>query len=179
MTAAWGRSCASARPNPAFASSYCLWARRAQDRNTATFDDDGNLWFTAQSGVIGTLALETGTLTLQDAPHVAPLTASARRRPARSGGVRSPARSSPASTGAGAHRSSSSRRRGTRARAVSGATVGVAFGSANGRVATCRCTIRPPRPGAPGRCRLAFQVRRARMSSSRYPPRLCSKGENP
>ena len=37
--------------------------------NTATFDHDGNLWFTGQSGVVGRLALPGGTVTLKDAPR--------------------------------------------------------------------------------------------------------------
>jgi virginiamycin B lyase len=37
--------------------------------NTATFDADGDLWFTGQSGVLGKLALKTGTVTLKDAPR--------------------------------------------------------------------------------------------------------------
>ena len=37
--------------------------------NTATFDHDGDLWFTGQSGVIGKLALKTGVVTLKDAPR--------------------------------------------------------------------------------------------------------------
>jgi len=37
--------------------------------NTATFDADGDLWFTGQSGVIGRLAIRTGQVTLKDAPR--------------------------------------------------------------------------------------------------------------
>jgi len=37
--------------------------------NTATFDHDGNLWFTGQSGVVGRLALPEGKVTLKDAPR--------------------------------------------------------------------------------------------------------------
>lgn len=37
--------------------------------NTATFDHDGDLWFTGQSGVVGRLALKTGAVTLKDAPR--------------------------------------------------------------------------------------------------------------
>ena len=37
--------------------------------NTATFDADGELWFTGQSGVIGRLAPKSGTVTLSDAPR--------------------------------------------------------------------------------------------------------------
>ncbi|MGZ5249950.1 MAG: Vgb family protein [Caldimonas sp.] len=36
--------------------------------NTATFDADGDLWFTGQSGVVGKLARKTGVVTLKDAP---------------------------------------------------------------------------------------------------------------
>jgi virginiamycin B lyase len=37
--------------------------------NTAAFDSDGDLWFTGQSGVVGKLALKTGTLSVKDAPR--------------------------------------------------------------------------------------------------------------
>jgi virginiamycin B lyase len=37
--------------------------------NTATFDADGDLWFTGQSGVIGRLAPRSGAVTLSDAPR--------------------------------------------------------------------------------------------------------------
>ena len=37
--------------------------------NTATFDHDGDLWFTGQSGVIGRLAVRTGAVTVRDAPR--------------------------------------------------------------------------------------------------------------
>ena len=37
--------------------------------NTATFDADGDLWFTGQSGVIGKLAIQTGQVTLREAPR--------------------------------------------------------------------------------------------------------------
>ena len=37
--------------------------------NTATFDHDGNLWFTGQSGVVGKLAVRSGTVALRPAPH--------------------------------------------------------------------------------------------------------------
>lgn len=36
--------------------------------NTATFDHEGDLWFTGQSGVVGKLARKTGVVTVQDAP---------------------------------------------------------------------------------------------------------------
>jgi virginiamycin B lyase len=36
--------------------------------NTCTFDADGDLWFTGQSGVVGRLATRTGTVTVKDAP---------------------------------------------------------------------------------------------------------------
>ena len=36
--------------------------------NTATFDHDGDLWFTGQSGVVGRLARKTGVVTVKDAP---------------------------------------------------------------------------------------------------------------
>ena len=36
--------------------------------NTATFDHDGDLWFTGQSGVVGRVATKTGTVTVKDAP---------------------------------------------------------------------------------------------------------------
>jgi virginiamycin B lyase len=37
--------------------------------NTCTFDGDGDLWFTGQSGVVGKVALKTGLVTLKDAPR--------------------------------------------------------------------------------------------------------------
>jgi virginiamycin B lyase len=36
--------------------------------NTCAFDGDGDLWFTGQSGVIGKVAVKSGTVTLKDAP---------------------------------------------------------------------------------------------------------------
>ena len=36
--------------------------------NTASFDADGDLWFTGQSGVVGKLAHKTGVVTVKDAP---------------------------------------------------------------------------------------------------------------
>ena len=37
--------------------------------NTATFDLDGNLWFTGQGGVVGKLVPKTGSITVKDAPR--------------------------------------------------------------------------------------------------------------
>lgn len=37
--------------------------------NTCTFDGDGDLWFTGQSGVVGKLAVKTGVVTVKDAPN--------------------------------------------------------------------------------------------------------------
>lgn len=37
--------------------------------NTATFDGDGELWFTGQSGVVGRLVPRTGVVTVKDAPR--------------------------------------------------------------------------------------------------------------
>jgi virginiamycin B lyase len=37
--------------------------------NTATFDGDGDLWFTGQSGVVGQLTVKTGKVVLRDAPR--------------------------------------------------------------------------------------------------------------
>ena len=36
--------------------------------NTCAFDGDGDLWFTGQSGLIGKVAVKTGTVTVRDAP---------------------------------------------------------------------------------------------------------------
>ncbi|MEO6033342.1 MAG: lyase [Burkholderiaceae bacterium] len=36
--------------------------------NTSAFDGDGDLWFTGQSGVIGKVAVGTGTVSVRDAP---------------------------------------------------------------------------------------------------------------
>jgi virginiamycin B lyase len=37
--------------------------------NTATFDDDGDLWFTGQSGFVGRLAPRSGRMTVRNAPR--------------------------------------------------------------------------------------------------------------
>jgi virginiamycin B lyase len=37
--------------------------------NTATFDGDGDLWFTGQSGVVGKVATRTGAVTVKEAPR--------------------------------------------------------------------------------------------------------------
>jgi virginiamycin B lyase len=37
--------------------------------NTCAFDGDGDLWFTGQSGVVGKLAVKTGTVTVKPAPR--------------------------------------------------------------------------------------------------------------
>ena len=37
--------------------------------NTATFDGDGDLWFTGQNGVVGKVAVKTGQVTAKDAPR--------------------------------------------------------------------------------------------------------------
>ncbi len=37
--------------------------------NTATFDAEGDLWFTGQAGVVGKLAVKTGQVTVRDAPR--------------------------------------------------------------------------------------------------------------
>ncbi len=37
--------------------------------NTCTFDGDGNLWFTGQSGVIGKVSVKTGQVSVWDAPR--------------------------------------------------------------------------------------------------------------
>ena len=42
--------------------------RRSANLNTATFDSDGNLWFTGQSGVYGRLEPGTGDMEVFDAP---------------------------------------------------------------------------------------------------------------
>jgi len=41
---------------------------RYANLNTAAFDGDGDLWFTGQSGVVGKVALKSGTVTVRDAP---------------------------------------------------------------------------------------------------------------
>ena len=41
----------------------------AANLNTASFDADGDLWFTGQSGVVGRLALKSGAVTVSDAPR--------------------------------------------------------------------------------------------------------------
>ena len=42
---------------------------RDANLNTATFDADGDLWFTGQSGVVGKLAVKSGTVTVREAPR--------------------------------------------------------------------------------------------------------------
>ncbi len=37
--------------------------------NTATFDADGDLWFTGQSGIVGRLAVKSASVTIRDAPR--------------------------------------------------------------------------------------------------------------
>ena len=37
--------------------------------NTCAFDGDGDLWFTGQSGIVGKVAVKTGTVTVKDAPR--------------------------------------------------------------------------------------------------------------
>ena len=85
--------------------------RACANLNTATFDRDGDLWFTGQTGVVGKLAVKSGRSASRTRRAAPARTASARRRAATSGGARSPARSSPASIAPAAIRRSSSRRR--------------------------------------------------------------------
>jgi virginiamycin B lyase len=42
---------------------------RSANLNTATFDGDGDLWFTGQSGVVGKVATKTGQVTVKDSPR--------------------------------------------------------------------------------------------------------------
>jgi virginiamycin B lyase len=42
---------------------------RSANLNTATFDGDGDLWFTGQSGFIGKLALRNGQVSVKEAPR--------------------------------------------------------------------------------------------------------------
>jgi virginiamycin B lyase len=42
---------------------------RNANLNTATFDGDGDLWFTGQSGVVGKLAVKSGRVAVKDAPR--------------------------------------------------------------------------------------------------------------
>ena len=42
---------------------------RNANLNTATFDGEGDLWFTGQNGVVGKVALKTGDVTVKDAPR--------------------------------------------------------------------------------------------------------------
>lgn len=57
----WPDRSVSAFPLPA--------GRPYANLNTATFDGDGNLWFTGQSGVVGKVATRTGVVTARDAPR--------------------------------------------------------------------------------------------------------------
>ena len=42
---------------------------RYANLNTATFDGDGDLWFTGQSGFVGKVATKTGTVTVKESPR--------------------------------------------------------------------------------------------------------------
>jgi virginiamycin B lyase len=42
---------------------------RPANLNTATFDGDGDLWFTGQGGVVGKLALKSGRVSVKEAPR--------------------------------------------------------------------------------------------------------------
>jgi len=42
---------------------------RYANLNTATFDGDGDLWFTGQSGFVGKVATRTGTVTVKESPR--------------------------------------------------------------------------------------------------------------
>jgi virginiamycin B lyase len=44
-------------------------ARRGANLNTASFDHDGDLWFTGQAGVVGKLAVKSGNVSVKDAPR--------------------------------------------------------------------------------------------------------------
>jgi len=48
---------------------YPLPTARRANLNTASFDHDGDLWFTGQGGVVGRLAVKTGSVSVKDAPH--------------------------------------------------------------------------------------------------------------
>jgi virginiamycin B lyase len=41
---------------------------RYANLNTATFDHDGDLWYTGQSGFVGRVSVKTGTVSVKDAP---------------------------------------------------------------------------------------------------------------
>jgi virginiamycin B lyase len=105
---------------------------RYANLNTAAFDGDGDLWFTGQSGFVGKVETKTGTVTVKESPRGSGPYGICTTPAATSGGARSPARSSPASTARPATRTSSSRRRRARAHAASGATARAGSGSANG-----------------------------------------------
>jgi virginiamycin B lyase len=42
---------------------------RNANLNTATFDGDGDLWFTGQNGAVGKVAIKTGQVSVKDAPR--------------------------------------------------------------------------------------------------------------
>jgi virginiamycin B lyase len=42
---------------------------RSANLNTATFDGDGDLWFTGQSGVVGRVAVRSGRVSVKEAPR--------------------------------------------------------------------------------------------------------------
>jgi virginiamycin B lyase len=58
---AWPERRVSAFPLP----EGSAWA----NLNTCAFDGDGDLWFTGQSGVVGKLAMKTGTVSVKNAPR--------------------------------------------------------------------------------------------------------------
>ena len=110
---------------------------RNANLNTATFDGDGDLWFTGQNGAVGKVAVKTGQVTVKEAPRgpygicTTPV--------GMCGGVHWRVHTSHASTGAPETRSLSSHRPRTRAPAACGAIARGVSGSANGSAETYRC----------------------------------------
>ena len=43
--------------------------RRGANLNTASFDHEGDLWFTGQAGVVGKLAVKSGSISIKEAPR--------------------------------------------------------------------------------------------------------------
>ncbi len=97
--------------------------------NTAAFDGAGDLWFTGQIRLRRQTGAEVRPAQREgSAARPRALRHLRHARPAKSGGVRWPDRSSPTSTGRPAIRSSSNRRRATRAHAACGATAAAGSG---------------------------------------------------
>ena len=180
-TAARTPSCASTRDQRGQSLTRCRPTTRLANLNTAVFDNEGQFWFTGQSGVYGRLE----PASRRDAG----LRRAARHRPLRRHGDarRRVYFASLAGSYLGhidpedGQATRSTRRPPDQARAASGRTRRAASGSANGTPASWRCTTRRRRVArmeaarrAPqayavyvdDRTSLAYRLRRQRASSA-------------